>query len=77
MKNSGTNINYEKEISNSQMEQHLSYSMSPTKFTKGSQFGAGDKTFMNSLKIQSDTLLKKKKVLEDEQYKLQNKIKQV
>ena len=57
---------------------HLSYSLSPGKFTKGSQMNTGgEKVFVNSLKNQTETLFKKNKVLEDDQYKLQTKIKNV
>ncbi len=75
MKNSLTHNR--EQNANIHLEQQLSYSFSPTKITKGSQYGGGDKTFANSLKNQNETLYKKNKVLEDEQHKLQTKIKQV
>ena len=63
---------------NQSEDPHLSYSLSPGKFTKGSQMNTGgEKVFVNSLKNQTEALSKKNKVLEDDQYKLQTKIKNV
>jgi hypothetical protein len=80
MKYNSVNSNKGQEVfPRSQTEDnHLSYSLSPGKLTKGSQMNTGgDKVFMNSLKNQTETLFKKNKVLEDDQYKLQSKIKNV
>ena len=76
MKNSNIYNDHEI-ITQNNMDPHLSYSLSPAKLTKGSQYLSGDKTCVNSLKIHTETLFKRNKVLEDEQYKLQIKIKQV
>lgn len=59
-------------------EHPLSFSLSPAKLTRGSVALSGqDKIFVNSLKNRGESLTKKNKFLEDEQYKLQSKIKNV
>lgn len=58
--------------------EQLSYSLSPGKITKTSQiYMSGDMPTKINLKIMNENLQKKNKVLEDDQYKLQLKIKQV
>ena len=79
MKYNSVNSNDREALQQNQSEDpHLSYSLSPGKFTKGSQMNTGgEKVFVNSLKNQTESLSKRNKVLEDDQYKLQTKIKNV
>lgn len=75
-----TNIDYNSydERLHSQNDRNLSYSLSPGKLTKGSIMGmSGKKKSSMPLSNQNDPFLKRIKVLEDENYKLQTKIKQV
>lgn len=78
MKFEGKYHNNEDYMHSQNNNEQLSYSLSPGKITKTSQiYVGGDIPTKINLKIMNENLQKKNKVLEDDQYKLQIKIKQV